>query len=66
MKKTKTLTFEVFRDNLGKPTCCKNIQEKQFCTFLQNIKMGCVQVCGYLNKDLERGEEGVGFLIPDK
>ena len=30
-KETKTLTVEVFRDNLGRPTCSKNIEEKQFC-----------------------------------
>jgi hypothetical protein len=66
MKETKTLTFEMFRDKLGRPTCSKCFQEKQYCPFYQTRKMGMVDVCGFLNKHLERRENGVGTLIPDK
>ena len=64
---TKTLEFAVFRDANGRPTCCKNLEEKKFCQFLRTRMMGIVEVCGFCHDiDLYRRDGGEGSLEPNK
>ena len=48
----------------GAPTCSAKAAEHN-CQFLSIARMGTEFGCNFLLKRLERGNDGIGYLIPD-
>jgi len=60
----KTLKIKTYFSKDGSPTCAKNFQNKEYCTFLRTEFFGTRDVCIFDDKPLERTKEGLGLLIP--
>lgn len=48
----------------GKPTCAEDFSEDKFCQFITTRKLGTVNVCAALGKDLDYQGDPLGFSKP--
>ena len=59
----KMIPVIAYRTPDGAPTCARDFNDGRACRFLTTRKLGLVEVCGYLCRDLERGNSD-GWLNP--
>ena len=65
MKKTIKIKVDAFRTPKDEPTCSMGGYADETCDFLAFKKFGTRPVCRFLDEELDRGDNGIGFLIPD-
>lgn len=67
-----TITVTAYRTPDGRPTCCARWPDSacprsmpaQMCQFLRTTRMGTVELCGATGDELQRHDDGFGYLIP--
>ena len=59
----KMIPVIAYRTPDGNPTCARYFNDGHVCRFLTTRKLGLVDCCGYLGRDLER-EDCNGWLNP--
>jgi len=64
MTETRTITFRVFRNPSGEPTCCADALTGAHCKFLGAKEFGLVPVCMAVGEDLHRASDA-GWLVPN-
>jgi hypothetical protein len=63
---TRTINITAYTIN-GEPCCAKNFVTNAVCEFYRTKHFGCSEVCVFdISKQLQRRENGVGTLIPNK
>jgi hypothetical protein len=64
MSEERTITVKVYRCANGKPTCSAKAGEAD-CMFLHALRFGTQFYCAATGNDLERDEDGNGYIRPD-
>lgn len=64
MNEQRTITVTAYRTPNGEPTCATDFDAGEVCQFLTTRKMGLVDVCALCRGDIQRDNDGRGYLVP--
>jgi hypothetical protein len=60
---TRLIPVDAYRDDQGQPTCCTHWGTER-CKFVATRRLGTVEVCTILGRDLQRSQ-ATTLLVPD-
>jgi len=60
----RTIEITAYRTPGRTPCCALDFQSGKVCKFVGTTKFGTVEVCRLDNQELQRGDNGKGYLVP--